>query len=137
MLLEKAYAKLYGSYSALEAGDCRHSLVDLTGCPTVTYRFYDKSTQKMIRDGSLWDLLIDSYKQEFLLAAGTKEFPTENSLTGLIKEHAYSIIRLLEVKGEKLVNLRNPWGVFEWTGDWSIDSPLWSEELIDKVDPDL
>ncbi len=37
LLLEKAFAKLFGSYNALIAGDCRHSLIDLTGCPTFTY----------------------------------------------------------------------------------------------------
>jgi hypothetical protein len=29
--------------------------------------------------------------------------------------------------------LRNPWGSGEWTGDWSDNSPLWTEELRKKV----
>lgn len=24
---------------------------------------------------------------------------------------------------------RNPWGSMEWTGDWSDNSPLWTEEM--------
>jgi hypothetical protein len=28
-----------------------------------------------------------------------------------------------------LVQLRNPWGNHEWTGDWSDNSPLWTPEL--------
>lgn len=41
MLLEKAYAKLFGSYRQLEIGDSRHSLVDFTGCPVFTYKLKD------------------------------------------------------------------------------------------------
>jgi Calpain family cysteine protease len=32
-----------------------------------------------------------------------------------------------------LCQLRNPWGSGEWTGDWSDNSPLWTEELRKKV----
>jgi hypothetical protein len=28
------------------------------------------------------------------------------------------------------LNIRNPWGAFEWDGDWCDNSPLWTEELI-------
>lgn len=28
------------------------------------------------------------------------------------------------------MNFRNPWGGFEWDGDWSDASPLWTEEMI-------
>eukprot|EP00955_Chlamydomonas_euryale_P110124 365981-Chlamydomonas_euryale.AAC.19 len=41
--------------------------------------------------------------------------------------HAYSVINAREVQGFKLVQLRNPWGTFEWQGDWSSRSQLWSK----------
>lgn len=34
LILEKAWAKLYGSYERIEAGTCREALRDLTGAPT-------------------------------------------------------------------------------------------------------
>jgi calpain-15 len=43
--------------------------------------------------------------------------------------HAYALIAAKEHEGIKLVNLRNPWGKFEWTGDWSDSSSLWTEDL--------
>merc|ERR1712039_521078 len=46
---------------------------------------------------------------------------------GLVSGHAYSLIKVLEVHGHKLVQLRNPWGRGEWNGDWSDNSPLWRQ----------
>lgn len=56
---------------------------------------------------------------------------------GLIAGHAYSVIIAKEVKGLKLLNIRNPWGTFEWGGDWSDKSLLWTKEMIDLVKPNL
>jgi calpain-15 len=52
---------------------------------------------------------------------------------GLIPGHAYSIIIAKEVKGHRLLNMRNPWGGFEWDGDWSDNSALWTKEMIDAA----
>jgi len=32
-------------------------------------------------------------------------------------------------KEDKLIKLRNPWGDFEWKGDWGDDSDLWTPAL--------
>lgn len=57
---------------------------------------------------------------------------------GLVDAHAYSLIAAKEivVDGGKKVNLlqiRNPWGKKEWTGDWSDRSPLWTETCKQQV----
>lgn len=44
---------------------------------------------------------------------------------GLVCGHAYSILKVKEVTGMKFVQLRNPWGSFEWKGAWSDHSMLW------------
>jgi hypothetical protein len=38
-----------------------------------------------------------------------------------------------ESRGNQLINIRNPWGQFEWDGDWSDKSPLWTPEIIEDV----
>lgn len=41
MLLEKAYAKIHGSYYALRSGKAYEAMVDLSGCPVMNYKFDD------------------------------------------------------------------------------------------------
>ena len=48
---------------------------------------------------------------------------------GLHVGHSYSIIKILSYKQFKLIQIRNPWGKSEWTGDWSDKSPLWTKKL--------
>jgi calpain-15 len=42
LLLEKAYAKIHGSYKNIVAGKPHEALMDLTGCPTTSYSFKDE-----------------------------------------------------------------------------------------------
>jgi hypothetical protein len=42
---------------------------------------------------------------------------------GIMQRHAYSLVDLKEVAGYRLVRVRNPWGVGEWTGAWSDKVP--------------
>jgi hypothetical protein len=57
--------------------------------------------------------------------------------SGLVPGHSYSIISMKEAQGNQLMNIRNPWGDFEWTGDWSTNSDLWTEEMKEEVKPVL
>jgi hypothetical protein len=51
--------------------------------------------------------------------------------SGIVSGHAYSLISVHEAHEDvpRLLRLRNPWGKTEWNGDYSDDSPLWTEEL--------
>ena len=71
-------------------------------------------------------------KENFIMCAGTEGDAEHRAMyekVGLIGGHAYSLIGAYEGNGLQLVNVRNPWGSHEWTGDWSDHSPLWTEEL--------
>ena len=47
-MIEKAFAKKFGSFEALEQGSSRSALIDLTKCPVFTFDFQDKKTLELI-----------------------------------------------------------------------------------------
>uniref|UniRef100_A0A671WY83 Calpain-3 n=1 Tax=Sparus aurata TaxID=8175 RepID=A0A671WY83_SPAAU len=127
-LLEKAYAKLHGSYEALKGGNTTEAMEDFTGGVTEFYEMKEapkelyKIMKKALERGSLMGCSIDS-----LVPA---RFETR-TVTGLVKGHAYSVTAVEEVKLHKeakvrLVRLRNPWGQVEWNGPWSDNSKEWA-----------
>uniref|UniRef100_A0A4W6DEE5 Calpain-3 n=1 Tax=Lates calcarifer TaxID=8187 RepID=A0A4W6DEE5_LATCA len=129
-LLEKAYAKLHGSYEALKGGNTTEAMEDFTGGVTEFYEMKEapkelyKIMKKALERGSLMGCSIDS-----LVPA---RFETR-TVTGLVKGHAYSVTAVEECKPSqhkeskvRLVRLRNPWGQVEWNGPWSDNSKEWA-----------
>uniref|UniRef100_G1Q0P0 Calpain-3 n=1 Tax=Myotis lucifugus TaxID=59463 RepID=G1Q0P0_MYOLU len=135
-LLEKAYAKLHGSYEALKGGNTTEAMEDFTGGVTEFFEIKDaprdmyKIMKKAIERGSLMGCSIDTRK---ILSSSFTIYETRMAC-GLVRGHAYSVTGLEEVmfKDEKvkLVRLRNPWGQVEWTGSWSDGWKDWS--FVDK-----
>ncbi|XP_040017095.1 calpain-3b isoform X2 [Gasterosteus aculeatus] len=135
-LLEKAYAKLHGSYEALKGGNTLEAMEDFTGGVT---EFFDlpeapkelySIMRKALERGSLMGCSIDA------LSATEQETRTDQ---GLVRGHAYSIIGLAECDGVekdttiRLIRLRNPWGWVLWKGPWSANSTEWSTiSIADK-----
>uniref|UniRef100_A0AAZ3RDA1 Calpain-3 n=1 Tax=Oncorhynchus tshawytscha TaxID=74940 RepID=A0AAZ3RDA1_ONCTS len=128
-LLEKAYAKLHGSYEALKGGNTTEAMEDFTGGVTEFYEMKEapkelyKIMKKALERGSMMGCSIDS-----LVPA---RFETR-TVTGLVKGHAYSVTAVEECKQSqhkepkvRLVRLRNPWGQVEWNGPWSDNSKEW------------
>ncbi|XP_004578205.1 calpain-3 isoform X5 [Ochotona princeps] len=130
-LLEKAYAKLHGSYEALKGGNTTEAMEDFTGGVTEFFEIKDaprdmyKIMRKAIERGSLMGCSIDTIVPV--------QYETRMAC-GLVRGHAYSVTGLEEAlfKGEKvkLVRLRNPWGQVEWNGSWSDGWKDWS--FVDK-----
>nr|XP_021530134.1 calpain-14 [Aotus nancymaae]XP_021530135.1 calpain-14 [Aotus nancymaae] len=120
-LLEKAYAKLSGSYEDLQFGQVSEALVDFTGGVTMTINLAEAH-------GNLWDLLTKATYHRTLIGCQTHsgEKVLEN---GLVDGHAYTLTGIRKVtcrhRPEYLVKLRNPWGKVEWKGDWSDSSSKW------------
>jgi len=96
----------------------------------------------LIESGQFFKKLCE-YDEEGCLMSGstlgedtfTESQSKPEDLAGLVPGHAYSIIRCIEVQGNQLMNIRNPWGKFEWGGDWSDTCDLWTKEIIDEVKP--
>lgn len=53
-LLEKAYAKLHGTYEALNGGSMSEALVDLTGGASDKYHLRSPETKESIESGQFW-----------------------------------------------------------------------------------
>eukprot|EP00854_Cymbomonas_tetramitiformis_P007156 gene7156-8533_t len=81
-----------------------------------------------------WDYLMDCDRRNYVMvldSMGTdihsEEEGPDSAVFGMVGGHAYSLIRTVHHKGFRLCRIRNPWGTFEWGGDWSDKSPLWQE----------
>ncbi len=53
--------------------------------------------------------------------------------TGIVGGHAYTILdvkNVIDSSGQprRIIQIRNPWGSFEWNGDFSDNSNAWSAE---------
>ena len=129
ILLEKAYAKIHGSYEKIEAGLCEEALRDLTGAPSEKLNDFNEK--------EAWDFMKNAYDNNYLMIVASEHEKNE-SKKGIVSGHCYSVLDLKLVKlsdgTEKIVKLRNPWGHKEWTGDWSDESTKWTEELRKQLE---
>ncbi|NXH84253.1 CAN9 protein, partial [Edolisoma coerulescens] len=125
-LLEKAYAKLNGSYESLKGGSTIEAMEDFTGGIGEMYdvkaapdNFYE-ILEKALKRCSMVGCSIDTS------SAAESEARTP---FGLVKGHAYSVTGIEEVsyrgRQVQLIRIRNPWGQVEWNGPWSDNSPEW------------
>lgn len=107
-----------------------------------------RKTKEKYDDDQIWTLLRKYDDQKALMSAsisktegGVNDGPAGEQMmerVGLVAGHAYSVIHANEVtertlagipKGKtfKLLHIRNPWGTYEWTGDWSDHSKKWKK----------
>ncbi|KAJ3220166.1 Calpain-type cysteine protease dek1 [Dinochytrium kinnereticum] len=148
-IIEKAYAKMHGSYRAISGGQIYEGLFDLTGFPTEAIVFGGLHFNSEMT----WGRLLSFFHHKFLMGA-----VCPMSGDGLIGCHAYSILEVREVldikigrerhieeyfggkapiqpawnsdgKPLRLLKLRNPWGEKEWKGSFGVGSVEWTDEL--------
>ncbi|CAK6442279.1 unnamed protein product [Pipistrellus nathusii] len=125
-LLEKAYAKLNGSYEALKGGSAIEAMEDFTGGVAEAFATKEAPANfheilgKALQRGSLVGCSID------IKNSAESEARTP---FGLIKGHAYTVTAVDQVRfrgrDTELIRVRNPWGQVEWNGAWSDNSPEW------------
>ncbi|KAH0538403.1 hypothetical protein FGG08_005003 [Glutinoglossum americanum] len=145
-LLEKAYAKAHGDYSAISGGWVGEGIEDLTG--GVTSELY---TTDILDKEKFWTEELMKVNEEFLFGCATGLLSGGYGWRrGIVEGHAYSIMKAREIDGERLLLLRlvrkpflvpasltsysrNPWGSVEWSGPWSDGSKEWTPEWMAKL----
>ncbi|KAJ6250206.1 calpain [Anaeramoeba flamelloides] len=133
-IIEKAYAKLFGSYEAIEGGFVHLCLVNLTGGMGEMFQMNKEENLQQVNDGRLWQKLLQYQRAGYLLGAGSHSGSDTNvSEKGIVMGHAYGILDVQYVDGHKLIKLSNPWGDTEWKGDWSDKSFLWTKRMKQKL----
>ncbi|XP_028284086.1 calpain-10 [Parambassis ranga] len=137
-LLEKAYAKLHGSYEQLWAGQVSEALVDLTGGLAEHWSLGDLGLEQeqqteqdsdQVRRMRLDLNLLYPVKDDCALSCSTNNTPEGVSELG--QYHALTVMEWLDVKkvsgGEvRLLRIRNPWGRCCWGGAWIWGGAGWS-----------
>lgn len=129
-LLEKAYAKAHGDYSAIEGGYGGEGIEDLTG--GVTSEIY---TTDILDKEHFWNEELMKVNQDFLFGCSTGVWGRGwGERKGIVELHAYSVLKAREIDGVRLVLLKNPWGKHEWQGAWSDGSKEWTAEWLQKLE---
>jgi hypothetical protein len=130
LILEKAWAKVHGTYEAISGGYPFNVLNSFSTGPIYHYPVAADSMPpalaKAHEDKLKRRLEYANQKTNFPICAGSKAEVDQ----GLIPNHAYSLIDtvlLSATKGEHLIKLRNPWGECEWSGEFSDNDPIWKE----------
>mmetsp|Transcript_59474 Transcript_59474/g.145633 ORF Transcript_59474/g.145633 Transcript_59474/m.145633 type:complete len:490 (-) Transcript_59474:2606-4075(-) len=109
-----------------------------------------RRTKETYSEDQVWTLLKKYDRQKALISASIgkdankkTDGPSGEQMleqSGLVAGHAYSVIAAKEVsergpggipvtnaKTFRLLQLRNPWGTYEWKGNWSDKSKLWKK----------
>ncbi|XP_068228201.1 calpain-5-like isoform X4 [Palaemon carinicauda] len=145
-LLEKAYAKLHGSYEALEGGNLSDALVDLTsGVSAHLDLTVGGYTDDFEKKKQLFKMMAKEMTEHALMCCAITPHSHEEAemrtSVGLVKGHAYGITACRKINiGDtglfsifrgaqkiRMIRLKNPWGEKEWNGAFSDGSPEWSK----------
>jgi tetratricopeptide (TPR) repeat protein len=135
LLVEKAYAKLHGSYLGIQSGKSYEALMDLTGAPYRIIEFPETfATENPATLDSIWNRLVDELSNHYIMSANTRTIDnmlprkfTGNTgepgsegkaisfhhhghgiqVSGLVSNHSYTVLALKQTRtATRLVKLR-------------------------------
>lgn len=146
-LMEKAYAKIHGCYSAIIGGYTHCAVIDMTGYCRRDLVFVSglAGYSRDYSQDELWELVQRYCRWGCLMGTGIQPDASKSQAVesdvgqGLRVSHAYSLLDVGEIKAPndkkyadkngmvRLVKLRNPWGDGEWEGPYG-------DETAERID---
>ena len=143
MLLEKAWAKVFGSYQSIVSGLPGEALTTLTGAPCTFVPHGESTLWAKVYEATTNDPSFKA-KNWFVVALLPEDPEYDLEELGLVAGHAYGVLdaRQVTMPGAppvQLLQLRNPWGSFEWTGAFGAGSAEWTPQVraqLSDVNPD-
>lgn len=136
-LLEKAFAKAFGSYYILESLTVEEALQSLTGSAVIQL---DNSIE------DLWLEIKQAFNNNYIILASSGDTSASRELlkeVGLLPYCSYNVLEAHELELDEMGNIeyllkiRNYWGPIEWTGEWSNYSNHWEPELKESLNYEL
>ena len=104
-----------------------HMMEDLSGAPGYGSWFKtegsltkQKKLQECVKHDKLGHIIV-------ITSVGDKK------IEGIANNHAYSMLKTYEYQGKHLFKIRNPWGRFQWNGQYGENSTLWTPQLKQLV----
>lgn len=130
-LLEKAWAKMKGTYQHASGGWAQNGIRAFTGAPTFEYWVKDITTDAP----TTFDMIKAADDLNYIMGAGTDGSDSDLNSCNIVAGHAFSMIAAFKLMtgstvDHKLYMLRNPWGSTEYNGKWNKADTAWTSDYI-------
>lgn len=135
-LLEKAYMKVMGGYD-FPGSNSNIDLHALTGW--IPERVSIQPGDKEFDSNAVFRKLLAKFPEgEVLVTMATGPMSDDEAdRAGLVPTHAYAMLDIREVRGKRLLLLKNPWSHMRWKGNYSErDTVHWTSELKAELNYD-
>jgi len=96
-LIEKAWAKLHGSYCQIEGGNPTSVFTHMSNTPSIYLPHKQHEMAEEVTKMQIWQKISHAFKMDCVMTscAGT---------------HAYGLLACRSIADENIVHIRNPWG---------------------------
>ncbi|KAK8405712.1 hypothetical protein O3P69_001903 [Scylla paramamosain] len=133
-LVEKSYLKVMGGYD-FPGSNSNIDLYALTGWIPERVSIKDKDFNK---EATFRKILDRFHRGDVLVTVATGEMSDSAAdRAGLVPTHAYAMLDIKEVKGKRLLMLKNPWSHLRWKGNYSeMDQVHWTPEMCKLLNYD-